>query len=90
MSKSNTLIALVMPLALAGLAGCTGNQQTLRADYGDSVRANTAMQTINPSAGQEEVPVATRDGERTENLIKAYRKDTGKADTGRILTGVSQ
>jgi len=89
MRKTKTVIALVMPLALVGLAGCTG-QQTLRADFGDSVRANTAMQTVNPMAGQEEVPVATRDGQRTENLINAYRKDTGKVDTTRLVTDVTQ
>jgi type IV pilus biogenesis protein CpaD/CtpE len=62
----------------------------LRADFGESVRANTAMQTINPTAGQEDVPVATRDGERTESIIKAYRKDTGKADASRLVTDLSQ
>ncbi|TQV63299.1 MAG: hypothetical protein FNT29_07395 [Halothiobacillaceae bacterium] len=90
MRKTNTLIALVMPLALAGLAGCAGNQQSLRSEHGDALKANTAMQTINPMAGHEDVPVATRDGERTENIIKAYRKDTGKADASRLVTDLSQ
>lgn len=90
MRKTNTVIALAMPLALFGLAGCAGNQQTLRADFGESVRANTAMQTINPMAGEQDVPVATRDGQRTENLVNAYRKDTGKVETTRLVTDVSQ
>ncbi|MEO1751617.1 hypothetical protein [Thiofaba sp. EF100] len=92
MRKTNTVIALIIPLALIGLAGCTGNQQTLRADFGEAVKANTAMQTINPTAGQAEVPVATRDGQRTENIMDAYRKDTGKPDTTttgtRIIQGI--
>ncbi len=90
MRKTNTVIALIIPLALIGLAGCTGNQQTLRADFGEAVRANTALQTINPMAGQADVPVATRDGQRTENIIDAYRKDSGKPDTTSTSTSLIQ
>lgn len=90
MRKSSFTITLAMPLILAGLGGCMGNQQTLRAEFGEAVRANTAMQTVNPAAGDVPVPLATRDGQRTEQIIQDYRKDTGKAESGRIVTGVSR
>lgn len=73
---------------------CTHNmmerEMTLEDDFGNAVKTNMAVQTINPEAGKEPVPVATRDGQRTEQALKAYRTDKGKAPSGSVLKDISQ
>lgn len=73
---------------------CTHNmlerEMTLQDDFGNSVKTNTAVQTINPDAGKEPVPVATRDGQKTEQALKQYRTDKGKAPSGSVLKDLSQ
>jgi len=68
----------------------TDRDETLEDGFGNSVRSNMAVQTINPEAGKEEVPVATRDGQKTEQALKQYRTDKGKAPTTSVLKDISQ
>ena len=73
---------------------CTHNmaerEMTLQDDFGNAVKTNIAAQTINPDAGKEPVPVATRDGQKTEQALKQYRTDKGKAPSGSVLEDISQ
>lgn len=75
-------------------ASCTHNmmerEMTLEDDFGNSVKTNIAVQTIDPEAGKKPVPVATRDGQRTEQALKDYRTDKGKAPTSSVLKDISQ
>jgi type IV pilus biogenesis protein CpaD/CtpE len=73
---------------------CTNNmlerKMTLQDDFGNAVKTNIAAQTINPDAGKEPVPVATRDGQKTEQALKQYRTDTGEASSDSILEDIAQ
>ena len=68
----------------------TDRQETLEDGFGNSVKSNVAVQTINPDAGKEQVPVATKDGQKTEQALKQYRTDKGKAPTTSVLKDISQ
>ena len=68
----------------------TERQESLEEGFGNSVKSNAAVQTINPEAGKEQVPVATRDGQKTEQTLKQYRTEKGKAPSTSVLKDISQ
>lgn len=68
----------------------TDRDETLEDGFGNSVKSNIAVQTINPEAGKEQVPVATKDGQKTEQALKQYRTDKGKAPSTSVLKDISQ
>lgn len=73
------------------LAGCSqSHQQTMGKDFGNAVKTNTAMQVINPEAGQEDMPAMTLDGQKAEQVLEQYRSETGKADTEGLIQDVAQ
>lgn len=62
------------------LTGCNqSHQQTMSKDFGNAVRTNTALQVINPEAGQEDMPPMALDGQKAEQALENYRTDTGEA-----------
>lgn len=73
------LITVFITLSVS-LAGCSqSHQQTINEEFGDSIKTNTAMQVINPDAGQEDMPPMALDGQKAETGLTEYRKDTGEA-----------
>ena len=85
----------LMPLtALAAIllaSGCvTTSKQSLKPDFGEAVRTNTAVQTLDPMAGQEEMPANSLDGQKGELALDRYRTEEAEAETGRIVQDVSQ
>ena len=69
-------------LLLGTLSGCasTGETATER-DFGNSVRHMTQMQTLNPLPTPPSAsPTIDGDGERVDNVLKAYRDDVAQPD----------
>lgn len=84
------IVAISIMLSLF-LAGCNqSHQQTMSEDFGNAVRTNTALQVINPEAGQEDMPPMALDGQKAEQALEQYRKEAGEAETGGLVTGVGQ
>jgi type IV pilus biogenesis protein CpaD/CtpE len=57
-------------------------------DFGNAVKTNTAMQVINPEAGQEDMPPMALDGQKAEQALEQYRQETGEAETGTLVEDV--
>lgn len=70
-SKTSS-IALVAVLALM-LGGCAGTYPVDR-QFGDSVRAATAQQTLYPDAWRNTDPVAGMDGRAADGAYESYQK----------------
>ncbi len=90
---TRSLLICCSVLALFAVS-CTNNmlerKMTLQDDFGNAVKTNIAAQTINPDAGKEPVPIATRDGQKTEQALERYRAEESKAESGSILDDISQ
>lgn len=87
----NRYIAAIPVILSVYLAGCSQpHQVTLSDDFGNAVRTNIAQQVINPTAGQQDMPAATLDGQKTEQVLENYRKDDGKVDTERLVKDVAE
>ena len=89
------LVAVSILLSLY-LAGCSQSQNfaqppsTMGEDFGNAVKTNTAMQVINPEAGQEDMPPMALDGQKAEQALEQYRGATGEAETEGLVEGVGQ
>jgi len=83
-------LKIIMPgtavAAVLLLNGCTTTPEPpMREDFGDAVRTNIAAQVIDPTAGQEEMPVGTLDGQKVEAGVQRYREARPEAETRRLL-----
>ena len=79
---ANKYLIAVSIIPCLYLAGCNlSHQQTMGEDFGNAVRTNTALQVINPEAGQEDMPPMALDGQKAEQAIEQYREATGEAET---------
>jgi type IV pilus biogenesis protein CpaD/CtpE len=77
---------ILLAVIFGGLAGCaTVPQESLTPGLGNAVKSNIAVQTVNPGAGQEEYPAATLNGQKSEQVMKEYRKEKGKTETKRLI-----
>jgi type IV pilus biogenesis protein CpaD/CtpE len=85
--NSNLRIVVIITGVLTGMVGCS--HAPLSKDFNESNSNNIAIQTVNPYASKTEAPMATLDGAKAEHLLQRYRTDTGKAESGAIVTGVS-
>ena len=73
------------------LTGCSqSHQMKMGEDFGNAVRTNTALQVINPEAGQEDMPPMALDGQKAEQALEQYRRATGEAETERLVEDVGQ
>ncbi len=80
----NRLTTLFSGLLLA--TGCTYIPQTsMDPDFGNAVKTNIAAQTIDPNAGQQDQPAAALDGQKSEQVLKNYRKEKGKVQRGKLI-----
>ncbi len=75
MSNHKTIIATVLAAGL--LAGCASGPDRIERDFGNSVRAMTQAQTLDPVAARnpDMTPVGHTDAQRIENVLDNYRKD---------------
>lgn len=89
----NSFKSLSRPLLLALIAGllaaCAG-PQTISAKHAKATRSNQMAQAVNPGAGQTPAAPMALDGQKAEQVIKAYRADKGKVSSGRLITNVAQ
>ncbi len=89
----NSFKSLSKPLLLAFIIGlltaCAG-PQTISAKHAMATRSNQMAQAVNPSAGQAPAAPIGLDGQKAEQVIKAYRADKGKASSGRLISNVAQ
>jgi hypothetical protein len=82
------IVAISIMLSLF-LAGCSQSHQlTMSEDFGNAVKTNTAMQVINPEAGQEDIPPMALDGQKAEQGLEQYRGATGEAETEQLIQNV--
>jgi type IV pilus biogenesis protein CpaD/CtpE len=82
------IVAISIMLSLF-LAGCSQSHQlTMSEDFGNAVKTNTAMQVINPEAGQEDMPPMALDGQKAEQGLEQYRGATGEAETEQLIQNV--
>jgi hypothetical protein len=73
------------------LTGCDlSHQQAMGEGFGNAVRTNTALQVINPEAGQEDMPPMALDGQKAEQGMEQYRGATGEAETEGLVKDISQ
>jgi hypothetical protein len=73
------------------LTGCSQSHQlTMGDDFGNAIKTNTAMQVINPEAGQEDMPPMALDGQKAEQGLDQYRGETGEAETETLIEDVAQ
>jgi hypothetical protein len=86
MNRNWIVLTLVAGLGI-GIAGCS--HAPLAPDFNAANSNNISEQTINPDAGKSELPLVTLDGQKGEAAMKRYRTDTGKAESGAIVSGVS-
>ena len=59
---------LVAACAAIGLAGCAAEPSAVEADFGASVRAMIAAQTV-----RDGTPTPTLDGKKSQKILEAYR-----------------
>ncbi len=85
MKTLNLIILLAGALVITGCA--TGPH--LRDGFGNTLQTDIAKQVIDPMAGQSvSAKAGTLDGQKAAAALDRYRKDSGKTDTGRIVTDV--
>ena len=88
---TNKYLVVVSIILSLYLTGCSqSHQQTLGEDFGNAVKTNTAMQVINPEAGQEDLPPMALDGQKAEQALEQYRGATGEAETEKLVEDVGQ
>ena len=78
--KKNISTLTMIGVALTGLlAGCATAPSNVEKDFGNSVRAMNQAQILDPVAARnpDMAPVMTTDGQRMENVIRAYRSVVG-------------
>jgi hypothetical protein len=88
---TNKYVIAVSIMLSVFLAGCSQSHQVkMNDDFGNAVRTNTALQVINPEAGQEDMPPMALDGQTAEKAMERYHGVTGEAETERLVEDVSQ
>jgi type IV pilus biogenesis protein CpaD/CtpE len=70
-------IAALAPLMLAGCENPAKPRPTLRADFGDAVRHNMAVQILNPEGNPDFTP-PPMDGARANDAVERYRAGVTK------------
>jgi hypothetical protein len=91
---TNKYFIVVSIMLSVFLAGCSQSQNfaqppsTMGEDFGNAVRTNTALQVINPQAGQEDMPPMALDGQTAEKAMERYHGVTGEAETERLVEDV--
>lgn len=86
MSKHHIPLVSMLLMVAVTTAGCAGLYDS---HHGSKVRANQLTQTVNPGAGEEKGAVAALEGQKAENLMNRYRKDTGDAPDEKLLKDLS-
>ncbi len=79
-------ITIVMTLLLLPALGACGMQKPLGRDFGNSVRHNMAVQTVNP---EPSTMSPLYDGEHAAQAIKKYHEGTVEEPKAVITTGTT-
>lgn len=70
------------------LAGCRSEMPAhLNEDFGNAVRANVALQTLNPDAGGPDASDSL-DGPRAAQAVQRMRERSNQADSGSLIQDV--
>lgn len=88
----NTKTAAPAALLLAtALAGCAAQMYTAeeQAVVGDALRADVALQTIDPAAGLKPLPPTPTDAQKMQAGVERYRKDDGKVEDESLIKDVA-
>ena len=75
MTTINKTLTIILAAGL--LVGCASGPDRVERDFGNSVRAMTYAQTLDPVAARnpDMTPVASTDGRRIENVLNNMRED---------------
>lgn len=79
--------AITATLALVLIGGCAGSDATISEDFGNAVRQNIALQTINPQ-GVEADESAMMEGEMSERAIQTYREGPAEVEDESMVQDV--
>lgn len=81
--------ALFMVAAGFVLTGCeTGRELTIDPDFGNSVRQNVAVQTLNPDAGGPDGSIGI-DGQRAGDAVESMRERDIEIENQSLIQSVS-
>ena len=87
MTRQITMALVAAAAALLLATGCaTTSAESLDEAFGEAVRHNTAQQTINPEAGEQEAEATGLDGRKGERALERYRTARPDADRGSLIT----
>lgn len=75
-SKLSGVLLLIIPFMLVACGG-----PTLHEDYGQAVTRNKIMQTVDLNASQATHEEVKLDGQKAEQVVENYRKETPKAES---------
>ena len=78
--KNNISTLTMIGVAMTSLlAGCAAGPNHVEKDFGNSVRAMNQAQILDPvtAYNPDMTPVMTTDGQRMENVLRAYRPIVG-------------
>jgi type IV pilus biogenesis protein CpaD/CtpE len=76
---------VVVSMAALVITGCTGNTN-LQEGWGDATQSYREASIVNPSG--QAVTVSTLDGMKANQVVDAYRAESGEMDSERIVTDV--
>ncbi len=87
MSNQSIMTLIVSIFVSLILVACAGPDK-LGSRHGDSTGHNTLHQTVDTTAGHANVADSGLDGQKAEQIIKAYRKDDGSAMNSSLVNKV--
>lgn len=79
---ATTISLAAAALVLLSTGGCAGGLDTTQRDFGNSVRNMVQAQTLDPTTAAVPDPNGpdSGDGQRLDNVLKAYREDVAKPE----------
>lgn len=83
MSAYRNIILALAALGMVSIAGCS----VFDVNNGARVENNIERQRVDPYAGFDE-GVSTLDGQKGEKLLKGYRAEDAKVDSGSLIQDV--
>ena len=86
MKKYRVSLTMIFLLMAGGISGCTALYDK---NHGSKVELNKSAQVINADAiYEEDVPLATLEGQKAEKLMLRYRTEKADAPTEKLLKDI--
>ena len=86
MKKYRVSLTMIFLLMAGVISGCTALYDK---NHGSKVELNKSAQVVNPDAiYEEEVPLASLEGQKAEKLMLRYRTEKADAPTEKLLKDI--